>query len=425
MKAKKVTAIMLTMGAVLGMTAAMPVNAAEERPEVRVLIKWAESQLSNWTDLVDEYNADESNPVTINLEFYGSEGYDDKVKAELTGDDPAGIVQLMKTTFNDYSANGQLEELSGFIDEQGWNYNPGALAWAGPLNNEDGNVYGIPDFANTSCIFYNTKIFEELGLELPTDIDSLKEVSKTLTENGYKAIVTGATNWCASDLLSKVQAQSVGADFLVKCYNNEEKYNDQQMVDALSVVNDLVEAGVIDKSSADYSDDDAIAEFVMGNAAMYTAHTGMASSIDSVKDDDFEYDVIPTMDFVVEPKTSVAVTWGSMWCIPSNVQNKEAAEEALAFLFGEKVQKSDVEDLGKIVNVDEWNAGLTHPALVTASKQLEGAGTADSFYLLDMVSAKVLDNMNKGIQEMIQGNKTPQEVMDNVQATWEEENSQK
>ena len=81
--------------------------------------------------------------------------------------------------------------------------------------------------------------------------------------------------------------------------------------------------------------------------------------------------------------------------------------------------------IGKIVNVDEWNAGLTHPALLTASKQLEGAGTADSFYLLDMVSAKVLDNMNKGIQEMIQGNKTPQEVMDNVQATWEEENSQK
>ena len=182
---------------------------------------------------------------------------------------------------------------------------------------------------------------------------------------------------------------------------------------------------MIDKSSADYSDDDAIAEFVMGNAAMYTAHTGMASSIDSVKDDDFEYNVIPTMNFVAEPKTSVAVTWGSMWCIPSNVQNKEAAEDALAFLFGEKVQKSDVEDLGKIVNVDEWNAGLTHPALLTASKQLEGAGTADSFYLLDMVSAKVLDNMNKGIQEMIQGNKTPQEVMDNVQATWEEENSQK
>lgn len=78
-----------------------------------------------------------------------------------------------------------------------------------------------------------------------------------------------------------------------------------------------------------------------------------------------------------------------------------------------------------IVNVDAWNAGLTHPALTTASRQLEGAGTADSFYLLDMVSPKVLDNMNKGIQEMIQGKASAQEVLDNVQAVWEEECSQK
>lgn len=87
---------------------------------------------------------------------------------------------------------------------------------------------------------------------------------------------------------------------------------------------------------------------------------------------------------------------------PGKRENQEAPEEALAFLFGEKVQKSDVTELGKIVNVDEWNAGLTHPALLTAAEQLKGAGTADSFYLLDMVSSKVLDNMIKGIQEMIQ-----------------------
>lgn len=423
---KRSLAVLLTAAMVLGMGAgAITANAEGEREEVRVLIKWAESQISNWPELVEAYNADDSNPVTINLEFYGTEGYDDKVKAELMGDNPAGIVQLMKTTFNDYAANGQLEELSGFIEEQGWDYNEGALAWAGPLDNEDGGVYGIPDFANTSCIFYNTKLFEELGLEVPTDIESLKEVSAVLNENGYKAIVTGATTSCAADLLAKVQAQMIGSDFLLKCYNNEAKYNDPQMVEALEVVNDLVQSGVIDASSADYSDDDAISEFVMGNAAMYSAHTGYASSIDSLKDEDFSYDIIETMNFVDNPKTSVAVTWGSMWCIPSNVQNKEAAQEALAFLFGEDVQRNDVEVLGKIVNVDAWNEGLTHPALLTAAKQLEGAGNADSFYLLDMVSAKVLDNMSKGIQEMIQGSKTPQEVMDNVQTTWEEENAQK
>lgn len=396
-----------------------------EREEVRVLIKWAESQISNWTELVEEYNADASNPITISLEFYGSEGYDEKVRAELMGDNPAGVVQLMKTTFNEFAANGQLEEISGFIADQGWPYNKGALAWAGPLTNENGGVYGIPDFANTSCIFYNTALFEELGIEIPSDVDSLKAAAATLNENGYKAIVTGATNWCALDLFANPQAQLVGADFLVDCYNGEAKYNDPKMVEALTIVNDLIEAGVIDETSADYTDDDAIAEFVMGNAGMYTAHTGMTASIDAVKDEDFSYDIVEKMNFVENPKTSVAVTWGSMWCIPANVQNKEAAQEALAFLFGEKVQKNDVEVLGKIVNVEGWNEGLSHPALITASKQLEGAGTSESFYLLDMVSSKVFDNMVKGIQEMIRGNETPQSVLDNAQAVWEEELSQK
>ena len=411
-----------TMGfsALSGMT----VHAAD-REEVKVLIKWNEDQLSNWQELVDQYNADESNPITIDLQFYGSEGYDDMVKSEMTSDDPAGIVQLMKTVFNDYAANGQLMELSDLISKNGWDYNKGALAWAGPLNNPDGKVYGIPDFANTSCIFYNTDIFSKLNLEEPTDLDSLKAVSKTLNENGYKAIVTGATNWCASDLLSKVQAQSVGGDFLIKCYNNEERYNDDSMVKALEVVNDLVKSNVIDPTSADYTDDDAIAEFVMGNAAMYTAHTGMASAIDSAKDEDFHYNIIQTMNYVDEPKVTVPVTWGSMWCIPANVKNKEAAEKALSFLWGDKMMQSDVSDLGKIVNIDSYNAALTHPALLTASKQLQGAGSSDSFYLLDMVSAKVLDNMNKGIQEMIQGKASPQEVLDNVQSTWEEESAQK
>lgn len=436
---KKVLALLLAAVMALGVTAcggtttsgstgtsASQTDTQGERPVVRVYIKWAESQLPNWPALIEEYNADESNPVIIEAQYFGSEGYDDKVKAELSGDNPPEIVQLMKTTFNDYAANGDLMELSGLIEENGWDYNPGALAWAGPLNNPDGGVYGIPDFANTSCIFYNEKIFEELNLELPHDIESLKEVTKILNDNGYKAIVTGATNWCATDLFSKVQSQMVGSDLLIKAYNGEVQYNDPSMVEALTVLQDLVECNAIDPSSADYTDDDAVAEFVSGNAAMYSAHTGMATSIDSMAEGmDFSYNIIEEFNFVDDPLTATAVTWGSMWCIPSNVQNKEAAEAALSFLWSEEVARNDVEELGKVVNVEEWNSGLTHPAAMTSVKQLAKSGTADSFYLVDMISAKVLDNMNKGIQEMIQGKIGPQEVLDNVQAIWEEELEQR
>ncbi|MEG0753230.1 MAG: extracellular solute-binding protein [Angelakisella sp.] len=439
---KKLFALLMTTVLVLGLAActtapapasdsaptgssqSTPTNA--ERPVARVYIKWTEAQMSNWPALIEEYNADATNPVIIEAQFFGSEGYDDKVKAELTGDNPPEIVQLMKTTFNEYAANGDLMELSPVITDNGWDYNEGALAWAGPLENPNKEVFGIPDFANTSCIFYNVKLFEELKLDLPTDVESLKTVSKKLNDAGHKAIVTGATNWCASDLIAKVQAQAVGSELLVKANKGEAKYNDPTMVSALEIINDLVQGGAIDKSSADYTDDDAIAEFVSGKAAMYTAHTGMASAIDTVsKGMDFSYDIIEKFNFVENPLTSASVTWGSMWCIPKNVKNPEAAKAALSFLWSEKVAKSDVVDLGKIVNVDSWNAGLTHPVSLTASKQLAGAGTSDSFYLLDMVSPKVMDNLNKGIQEMIQGKATPQQVLDNVQAISEEELLQK
>ncbi|HPS81167.1 MAG TPA: hypothetical protein PLP25_04830, partial [Candidatus Limiplasma sp.] len=92
-------AVVLSMSLIL-CTGVASAQSATERPTVRVYIKWSEAQLPNWPALIDAYNADATNPVTIEANYFGSEGYDDKVKAELTSDDPPEIVQLMKTTFN-------------------------------------------------------------------------------------------------------------------------------------------------------------------------------------------------------------------------------------------------------------------------------------------------------------------------------------
>ena len=60
---KRSLAVLLTAAMVLGMGAgAITANAEGEREEVRVLIKWSESQISNWPELVDAYNADDLQP---------------------------------------------------------------------------------------------------------------------------------------------------------------------------------------------------------------------------------------------------------------------------------------------------------------------------------------------------------------------------
>ncbi len=404
--------------------------ADSDRPVVRVYCGWAETQLPNWRGLVEEYNSNPDNPITIQLEFFGSSGYFDRLNAEFLAGDPPEVFQLTKTVFNEYSAAGRLYDLRDYLAERGLSetLNKGAQAWAGPLVNETGGVYGFPDFANTSCIFYNTKMFEEYGIEEPTDMESLREAARILNEHGKKAIVTGASDWCATDLLAKVQAQLCGTDILIDAYLGKAAYNDPILVEALTIVDNMVKENIIDPSSADYNDDEAIAEFVSGNAGMYTAHTAMTAPIDSMAASmpGFEYNIIKNIDFVEDPLISVPVTWGQMWCVPADCDNIDGALEALTYLFGEYVANDTVEKVGKIYNVESWNKNLTHPALRTAvDYQMPSSATADSFYLVDMVSSKVLENLNRGIQQMIQGRLTPQEVLDTAQQTWLDEQAQR
>jgi ABC-type glycerol-3-phosphate transport system substrate-binding protein len=405
-------------------------SAMADKPVIRVYSAWVETQLPNWQDKIKEYNANKDNPVTIQLEFFGDGGYDDKIKADFIANDPPEIFQLFKTEFNEYSAAGKLLDLTDYLKKTGLSetLNKGAQAWAGPLVNPTNGVFGFPDFANTSCIFYNTKLFKQLGIAEPTDLASLTKATKVLNANGYKAIVTGASNWCAADLFAKVQAQSCGTQVLIDVHNGKAKYTDPALLKALTIVNQMVADKVIDPSSADYGDDEAIAVFVSGQAGMYTAHTAMTSMIDSMAEsmEGFDYDIIRNVAFVPDPKVSVPVTWGSLWCIPSSCKNIEGTYAAMEFLFGEELAVDTVKKVGKIYNVESWNKDLSHKALQTAVKyQMPTSATADSFYLLDMVSSKVLDNMIKGIQEMIQGSVTPKQVLENLQATWDNEQAQR
>ena len=48
-----------------------------------------------------------------------------------------------------------------------------------------GKVYAYPLDYKTWGVFYNTKVFEELGLEIPTTATELEEVSKAIEAAGY------------------------------------------------------------------------------------------------------------------------------------------------------------------------------------------------------------------------------------------------
>ncbi len=61
----------------------------------------------------------------------------------------------------------------------------------------DGIPYGVPfDLSLINNVFYNTAIFEELGLETPTDWDSFTQTCMALADAGYQPLGNaGGTFW--------------------------------------------------------------------------------------------------------------------------------------------------------------------------------------------------------------------------------------
>ncbi|MEG2624343.1 MAG: extracellular solute-binding protein, partial [Clostridia bacterium] len=189
---RKFLSVILTLVLLLSVSAVAA--HAEEPVTIRVRSGWVEANLPNWRTKCAEFEA--ANPgIKVELEFTPSgEDAMAKLKAEFMSDTTPDIVQAWKTYFNEYVDAGLVLDISDIYDANGWKSPKiygGVRAWCAKLSdarNDEAAVFGIPDFINTSVIFYNTKMFEQYHLQEPTNLEELIAVSKTLNENGVRAL---------------------------------------------------------------------------------------------------------------------------------------------------------------------------------------------------------------------------------------------
>lgn len=70
--------------------------------------------------------------------------------------------------------------------------------YEGPISeytNADGNLVALPFEGFTWPIWYNSAIFEDAGVELPTTLEDIAASADALREAGYQPFVTGGSDW--------------------------------------------------------------------------------------------------------------------------------------------------------------------------------------------------------------------------------------
>jgi raffinose/stachyose/melibiose transport system substrate-binding protein len=311
---------------------------------------------------------------------------------------------------------GLLYDLTEAYEENDWE----VYDFAKERVTYDGKVYGIPGEMETVGLYYNVGVFEDLGLEPPQSLDDLREVSEAISEAGLIPMAFGdAEAWPGSHLLSMALSSAVGADGMEALLAGEQSWDSPEVVDALTFWKEANDNGWLgeDPVAVDYDTMNSL--YISGEAAM--TPTGSWFINDLAADADFESAYIP---FPSQDGEGIfAGGLGSGPFVSANTDNPEGAVQLLDFLASEEHGQWVVENLQAIPARPVDTEGLdVDPLLAQVLDQVaalaEGGG--DLGYNIDVLMPEQFNEaMFDGVQAVLTGQATPEEVAASMQAAAE------
>lgn len=148
---------------------------------------WAgEAEEKAFRDVIKRY--EEQNPdVTVKMEILPFGQMYEKLDTRLAAGQAPDITRVQYQAMGRYSSQGALVDLSEYLDSgYGDAFTPGL--WQ--ATNYEDTPFGIPHHTDTYAIFYNTEIFDQLGIEVPQSLeeswtwDEFIQISNQIKESG-------------------------------------------------------------------------------------------------------------------------------------------------------------------------------------------------------------------------------------------------
>lgn len=223
-----------------------------------------------------------------------------------------------------------LEGLSAFPDT--------ALAAS---KGSDGKQYGVPLNMSTTQMFYNKKIFSDLGLEVPKTWDAFISINEKIKAEGIIPIALGSKEgWLLSAAHGIIgPAHYGGSEFVEKITKGETDFNSAEFVNSIKAMDEL--KAYFPDNYEGLGMEDIRTLFFTGKAAMFPMGSWEIEVLRSMNPD-LELGFFPMPSAVGKDTTITAWVDGS-FAVNANSKHKEEAKKFLEFLttteFGELFTK--------------------------------------------------------------------------------------
>lgn len=379
---------------------------------------------------VNAFNENTDSGYQVEMVAIQNDNYKERlVVAMSSGECPDMYTSWSGGPMNEYIDSGFAQPVDDLYEEYGLNdiFMEAATAQA----SYNGHIYAVPTYnVSLAGIFYNTEIFDEYNLEVPTTLSELEAVCDTLVENGITPFaLANGPKWTGSMYYQCLVARYAGLEPFRAAVDGSGSFEDECFRWAGEKIQEWVQKGYFPEGVNSLDEDAGQAKQLIyqeSAAMMLTGswYTGTFSTDSPEFYEKMDWFSFPAVDGS-DADTSIQIgTIGDQF-VSFNCEGEklDAAFECASYYASDEAQQVMVEN-GKIPPTKDAESLVTDPI---SKKVLEAANNASSTqlwwdqYLAPEVAQVHLDTC----QELFGLTMTPEEADAQLQAAMEEYNADK
>lgn len=382
MKVKKALALLLTgvmtVGILVGCggkTSSSDNSASKEGEDgetMSIMLNGSSSDawIKGYLEVIDEFNKNNKSGITVKAENVSNSDYKTKLTTMMASDSEPDVIFTWELGYLQNFVDGKkVISLQKYLDEdKAWmdKFNPGTLEQL----TYDHEVYGVPTQQAMALMYYNKKIFDQYGLEVPNSYEEYRAVCDTLKENGVTPVALASTAddaWLVSQYIQQLSNGLAGGELFDGLKNGTVAWNDSNMVKAAELFQEEVQKGYFEEGFTGVTGQEAEAIFQNGQAAMYFNGSWEISNLTDTsvtpESDNISCFAMPGVD---SANNNISVgSVDTAYAITENCKNVDAAVELLKYFTSDEVANKLLYEYGRN---PATNSGFDESKLTSLNK---------------------------------------------------------
>ncbi|MEM6772739.1 MAG: extracellular solute-binding protein, partial [Bacteroidota bacterium] len=195
--------------------------------------------------------------IKVETNIQDREAYKTAIRNFLTADAPDVAAWYAGNRMAPFVEAGLFADVSDVWTDNGFDK---TLASTMPSMTIDGKQYGVPYTYYQWGIYYRSDVFEDIGLNVPTNFDELIAACQTLRENGKTPFTIGTKFlWPAAGVFDYLNLRTNGYDFHNELTAGKVKFSDPRVVAVFENWKKMLDAECFIDNHASMSWQDALA----------------------------------------------------------------------------------------------------------------------------------------------------------------------